>query len=72
KISFSILSNLWIDQRADVENNTYYFDFPGCYVTLLRPSWCTLLQLELQQHFGELHISHSWILALMFWCFSTR
>jgi hypothetical protein len=71
-ISSSILFNLWIDQQVDVEDNAYYFNFPGCYVTMLRPSRCTLLWLELEQYSGDFRISHSWILAAVVGCFGTR
>lgn len=62
---------LWILQQVDVENNSYYFDFPGCYVTLLRSSWCAVLQLELPKHTGDFCICHSWLLASVVWCIST-
>ncbi|XLU49776.1 hypothetical protein S245_044590, partial [Arachis hypogaea] len=57
---------------SDVENNTYYVDFPGCYDALLRPSGCPLLWLELQKHTRDFWLGNSWILASVVWCFSIR
>jgi len=33
--SIPSLPYLWIIQQVNVENNTYYFNFSGCYVTVL-------------------------------------
>ncbi|XLU42419.1 hypothetical protein S245_037233, partial [Arachis hypogaea] len=57
---------------SDVENNTYYVDFPGYYDALLRPSGCSLLWLELRKHTRDFWLSNSWILASVVWCFSIR
>ncbi|XLT76716.1 hypothetical protein HN873_032990, partial [Arachis hypogaea] len=57
---------------SDVENNTYYVDFPGCYDVLLRPSGCPLLWLELRKHTHDFWLGNSWILASVVWCFSIR
>ncbi|XLT55516.1 hypothetical protein HN873_048120, partial [Arachis hypogaea] len=57
---------------SDVEKNTYYVDFPGCYDALLRPSGCPLLSLELQKHTRDFWLGNSWILASAVWCFSIR
>ncbi|XLU53831.1 hypothetical protein S245_048479, partial [Arachis hypogaea] len=57
---------------SDVENNTYYVDFPSCYDALLRPSGCPLLWLELRKHTRDFWLGNSWILASVVWCFSIR
>ncbi|RYQ95336.1 hypothetical protein Ahy_B08g090535 [Arachis hypogaea] len=64
----STTSTTW----SDVENNTYYVDFPGCYDALLRPSGCPLLWLELWKHTRDFWLGNSWILDSVVWCFSIR